>query len=119
MSRATKSTQTLLDRSHPVAGWSNASQVFSNDLYYYSVTLYRAKDGRYFVRQWGGPAVVAAGEVKWLSEEDAKTFIRVHAQHPITGYGFTETEIAELMGGGDPRGTRVEPEPRRPSFWSL
>ncbi len=116
MSTATE--KSLIRHSEPVADWSNANTE-KHSLYHYSVTLYRHKDGRYFLRQtYGGAIRIHEARVVWISEQEARDFIRDHAIG-IDGYGFTDSEIAELMTGGNPRGTRNEPVPTRPNCWGL
>jgi hypothetical protein len=115
--KTAKARETLLDRSEIIASWSNADREL-HGLYHRAITLYRHRDGRYFAKETGGGAMTLRHDVKWLSDDEAADFVRIHCSDPVTGYGYTEAEIVEVLAGGDPRGTS-DRDMIRPDFCSL
>lgn len=97
-------TKAVVDRSSSLAYWSNANRE-PGSIYTYRVTLYRHRDGKLFLRPTGG-AAMSIGEIRWINETQARRFLRDHAMDGVTGHGYTDEEIEDVLAGKSVSGSR-------------
>ena len=82
---------------------------FVTDLHTHWLTLYRSKNGEYFVAQEGG-AGVGHHVDEWLTRDQAIDWIASIAEDSITGYGYSHKQ-AEIMIDGDDAGPGYRENP--------
>lgn len=98
---ATAARQVMIDSSTIIASTNIRGGEFTSDLYSSWHTLQRTRRGRYFVRDEGGPGVTH--DINWLADEaEAQQWLLDHADDPITGYGYSEEQVAMLLADEAP-----------------
>lgn len=116
-----ESHETLFEESSYVAGWSNVNRETYGSLYWSEIDLYRHPRRGYFLRQAGGAAMSVDRSWKWITEADARDFLRDHCRDGHTGYSYSDAEIERLMAGESvrPESDREGRQPIAPDWRSL
>lgn len=83
-----------------IASTNIAGGEFVTNIGAHWLTLYRSKNGRYFIAQEYGPGANNYGE-EYLTDEQAVNWISTVAEDPVTGYGYTPEQAEKMIEGDD------------------
>lgn len=95
-----KSLQTLGKNSTEIAGVSDGGDI-TDGLFWHTTTLHLHKEGKWYLREHGGPAMDVEDNPEWLTRDEAVKWIATTATDSITGYGFSEEQAEVMVDGGD------------------
>lgn len=105
----------IIKNSAEIGQWNNGEN--QNSLHYVAVKLFRHRDGKFFLSGECGAAMASTGS-EWISEANAKRFLRDHAFDLVTGHGFEPKEIEAACAGDQVEPTGSYPESNRPDPYS-
>ena len=92
-----KALQTLDQNSTEIASAGNGC----NGIHGKTISLCRHKDGRHYLREYGGGAMDIDTHPQWISRDEAVRFVAEACTDCVTGYGYTTEQAEQMVDGID------------------